>query len=190
MASTAVTQWPSQTWTRYQAEVTANQIPAQARTPTWPAHLEPPHSDSAHPQPNVSLQLTQVLEWEIWNHDQTRASLRAEQHCSEDLEGHIWKLEQDIAQWQQACHTISVALGEHRSEHANLQKDLDGMANELEYLRRLQPASQVSWASNVVPMYSLLTSAIGESDRARDLCPRCSRFAESCRDGREGTAKF
>jgi len=158
MAGTVMMQWPSQT---YKAGATANQIPARARTPTWPAQLEPPHSNSTDLQPNTFLQLTQVLEWEVWNHDQTRAVLRAEQNRSGDLEGHIWKLEQDIAQWQQACHSISVAFAEHRNEHANLQKDLDGMADELEHLRRLQPESQVSSASDVVRTYALLTPAIG-----------------------------
>ncbi|KAF2844488.1 hypothetical protein T440DRAFT_523467 [Plenodomus tracheiphilus IPT5] len=143
MAGTMLKQWPSEAWARYLAQVTADQIPEQGHTPTWPAYLEPPYSNTdAHPQPNTFLQLTQVLEWEIWNHDQTRARLSAEQHRSEQLDGHVLKLEQDITQWQQAYHTISVALGEHRNERANLQSDLDDMAAELKQLRRLQPEPQ------------------------------------------------
>jgi hypothetical protein len=153
MAGTVITQWPSQTWAWYQAEVAANQITEQAHTPTWPAHLQPPHGNaSAHPQPNMCLQLTQILEWEIWNHEQTRAGMQAEQNRCEELEGHVWKLERDIAQWQQACTTVSAALNKHRMEHASLQSDLNGIAVELEQLRQIhhQPKREVSTASSVV----------------------------------------
>ena len=149
MASTMMTQWPSQIWANYQAEVAANQIPEQAHTPTWPAYLQPPNSNtSARPQPNLCLQLAQVLEWEIWNHDQTRAGMRAEQNRCEELEGHVWKLEQDIAQWQQACNTVCAALDEHRTEHANLQRDLEGLTAELEQARQEQPAERHVRASS------------------------------------------
>jgi hypothetical protein len=138
MENTAVTQLPSLAWARHQAEVAANQNPGHAQPPTWPAHFEPPHSESlGQPQPNLLLQLTQILEWETWNHDQTRSSLSTEKARCGMLEGTVWKLEYDVAHWQQSCNTVYAALNEHRAENAGLKRDMDGLLIEVQHLRQV-----------------------------------------------------
>jgi hypothetical protein len=145
MASATLIQWPSLVWERFQAETVANQNPEHAHTPPWSAQAHSLDNVITAPlQPNPCLQLTQVLEWELWNHEQTRANLQQEQtHCAR-LQGYIWKLERDITQWQASCETVYAALNEHRAEHAALQRDFDGVLAEVEEFRRKQPETKVS----------------------------------------------
>jgi hypothetical protein len=104
----------------YQAEGLANQNYEPPHTPTWPARLESPHVTGGQPHPNLCLQVTQILEWEIWTHDQTRGKLWTEHERCEQLNERNQKLEQDIVQWQQSCDTVYAALSEHRVAYASL----------------------------------------------------------------------
>lgn len=137
--------WPSIIWARYQADLATNQNADHASTPTQPSHTQSADGAvSAYAQPNPCLQLTQVLQWEIWNHDQTRIGLHVEQtHCAQ-LESHIRKLERDVAQWRESCETVYTALNEHRAEHATLQRDMNGVLAEVAQLRHEQYKSKVS----------------------------------------------
>jgi septal ring factor EnvC (AmiA/AmiB activator) len=145
MAGTTTQQWPSLTYVRQQAEVATNQSNEPARTPTWPAHLEPLNNAViALPQPNLLLELARILEWEISYHDHTRAQLYAEHARCEQQETQIWKLKQDLVHWRRSCDTVYAALNEHRAEHASLQRDMEGVLTELAQLRQQDHESKVS----------------------------------------------
>lgn len=149
MASSEVT-WPSLIWARHQPEALTNQ---QARILTWPAPLQPPNDTvaAAHPQPNLYLQLTQILEWEIWNHNQTRAALHSQTALCEDLETHVQHLTRKIAQWEESCNTVYSALNEHRRENTALKHDMDCLSEELEYLRQRRLEREVPTLPPVRP---------------------------------------
>ncbi|KAF1840096.1 uncharacterized protein K460DRAFT_322427 [Cucurbitaria berberidis CBS 394.84] len=162
MAAAEVT-WPSLVWSRHRQNDTANQT-AEAHTPTWPAPLPTPsNSVAAQPQPNLYLQLSQILEWEIWNHNQTRAGLCSELTRRTELEAQIWKASHDLAQWQETCQTVYGALNEHREENANLKLDLEAATSELRRLKeQQQPCSvhheataavegEIAMGNNVLP---------------------------------------
>jgi hypothetical protein len=90
------------------------------------------------PQPNLYLQLSQILEWEIWNHSQTRSGLCSELTRRMELETQVWKLNQNLAQWQESCNIAYAALDEHRAENANLKLDVEALTDELRHLRQIQ----------------------------------------------------
>ena len=48
------------------------------------------------PEPNVYLQLSQVLEWEIWTHSQTRAKLVSECMRSAELAAQVNRLSNEL----------------------------------------------------------------------------------------------
>lgn len=105
-----------------------------ARSPTWPASLPTPNAVAPmQPRPNLYLQLSQILEWEIWNHNHTRAQLGEIQERCAHLEGHIWKLEYDLEQWQKTSQTVYEALDEHRAENAKLKADMEVAATTIRY---------------------------------------------------------
>ena len=102
------------------------------RHPTWPARLEcPAIAGPGFPQPNLYLQVSQILEWEIWSHSLTRNELWAAQNERSELETHMTRLAHDLTQWQAACQAAYAALDAHRVEHAALQKNMDIVTAEL-----------------------------------------------------------
>ncbi|KAF1353038.1 hypothetical protein EJ07DRAFT_182967 [Lizonia empirigonia] len=105
-----------------------------ARSPTWPALLPPPQVFST--QPNLYLQLSQILEWEIWNHNQTRAQVYAAQSRSSDIEAELWRVSQVASQWEETCKVAHAALDEHRMEHIRLVQELETTAAELHTLQQ------------------------------------------------------
>jgi hypothetical protein len=122
MAGTAVeVDWPTLLWRRQQ-QASGVEL---ARDPTWPAALPAPGQCVVGPQPNLYLQLTQILEWEIWNHNQTRAQLAAEYSNREELDARVWQLSHDLEHWQHECQQVYTALGEHRAQYAALQRELE-----------------------------------------------------------------
>jgi hypothetical protein len=143
MADAATTFLPSLR-VNYQPEGSANQSCEPPHTPTWPAYLESPYVTGGQPQPNLCLQVTQVLEWEMWTHDQTRGRLRTEQARCEQLYKRNQRLEQDVGQWRQSCDTVYAALSDHRIAHASLQRDMDGVVAEISELRQQQCEAKVS----------------------------------------------
>jgi hypothetical protein len=125
--------WPSLTSAHPTAEDYNEQADNEIGQPlTWPAELERPAiAGAGYPHPNLFLQLSQILEWEIWGHSLTRNELWTVQNERIDLETHINRLTQDLAQWQAACQAAYAALDEHRTEHAALQKNMDTVTAEL-----------------------------------------------------------
>ncbi|KAF1363097.1 hypothetical protein EJ07DRAFT_152614 [Lizonia empirigonia] len=131
---------PSLLWRRRRNEMSSNTKNSMelARSPTWPAVLPSPRS--VHPaactQPNLYLQLSQILEWEIWNHNQTRAQAYTAQTQRNDMEAEIWRLSQVVSQWEETCRTAHAALDEHRMEHIKLVQELETTSAELHTLQQ------------------------------------------------------
>ena len=117
----------------------ANRLAEHPRTP--PLAQTPINSinhTAPQLQPDLYLQLSQILEWEIWNHNQTRGGLCAELIRRTELEAQISKLNHELAQWQEGCRTAHAALHEHRTENSNLKLDVEALTDELRHLRQLQ----------------------------------------------------
>ena len=55
------------------------------------------------PEPNVYLQLSQVLEWEIWTHSQTRAKLISECMRSAELAAQVNRLSNELELLRKLC---------------------------------------------------------------------------------------
>jgi hypothetical protein len=126
--------WPSQHRTAPEVE------PAHAQqvlhSPTWPTQLP----QAMQTQPNLFLQLTQILEWEIWNHNQTLTILVAEKHRVSELNVKLWKLLRERDNWEETCQTVYGVLDNHRRENAAMKGDIESLTAELEYLRQLKIA--------------------------------------------------
>lgn len=131
---------PSLLWRRRRNESSnsAENTVELARSPTWPAMLPSPQiiPPVACPQPNLYLQLTQILEWEIWNHNQTRAQFCAAQNRCSDMEAEMWRLSQAASQWEDTCRAAHVALDEHRMERIKLVQEMEATAAELHTLQQ------------------------------------------------------
>lgn len=132
---------PSLLWRRRRNNESSNSAENTvelARSPTWPAMLPSPRvvSPVAYPQPNLYLQLSQILEWEIWNHNQTRAQVYAAQTRCSDMEAEMWRLSQVASQWEDTCKAAHAALDEHRMEHIKLVQELEATAAELHTLQQ------------------------------------------------------
>jgi hypothetical protein len=137
MSAVEVT-WPTLLAAHHQQQDLAE----RPRTPTWPASLPPPNDHATpQPQPNLYLQLSQILEWEIWNHSQTRSGLCSELTCRMELETQVWKLNRNLAQWQESCNIAYAALDEHRAENTNLKLNVEALTDELRHLRQIQVCS-------------------------------------------------
>jgi FtsZ-binding cell division protein ZapB len=89
-------------------------------------------------QEDLYLQLSQVLQYEISHHKQTRAELYAEQHRREELENCVQQQAQTIARWQEACQSVYASLEGHRSQNANIQREMEAIATELARLKRVR----------------------------------------------------
>lgn len=132
---------PSLLWRRQQNESNSHHATDSvelARSPTWPAILPSPNNapQATYSQPNLYLQVSQILEWEIWNHNQTRAQMHTDQTRCGELEAEIWRLTQIIGQWRDTCMTAHAALDEHRMEHIKLVQELEATAAELHKLQQ------------------------------------------------------
>ncbi|CAN9226916.1 unnamed protein product [Alternaria alternata] len=109
--------------------------------PAWPSPLQTPDNHaSPQLQPDLYLQLSQILEWEIWNHNQTRGGLCLELARRTELEAQVCRLNQELAQWQESNRIAYGALDEHRAENSNLKLDVEALTDELRHLReQVQP---------------------------------------------------
>ncbi|EDU46059.1 hypothetical protein PtrEW4_011747 [Pyrenophora tritici-repentis] len=94
-------------------------------------------------QPNLYLQLSQILEWEIWNHNQTRAALCTELARRAETETEIHMKSQELERWKESCHIVYTALDEHRAENASLKLDIEALTAELRHRRELQAQPKV-----------------------------------------------
>jgi hypothetical protein len=95
----------------------------------------PDNHASPQLQPDLYLQLSQILEWEIWNHNQTRGGLCLELARRTELEAQVCRLNQELAQWQESNRIAYGALDEHRAENSNLKLDVEALTDELRHLR-------------------------------------------------------
>lgn len=131
--------WPTLHPLRHQHPDATNQLVEQPSNPTWPAPLQPPSNQATpQPQPNLYLQLSQILEWEIWNHNQTRSGLCSELARRTELEAQVWRLNNELAQWQENSRIAYTALDEHRTQNSNLKLDIEALTDELRHLRQLR----------------------------------------------------
>jgi hypothetical protein len=123
---------PSLFWRRHQANSSSSNTtePVElAHTPTWPAHLPlQTGTNAGQPQPNLYLQLSQILEWEIWTHNQTRGQLASEKGRCAVLEARMCEISNELTHWQKTCQDAYNALDEHRAEHGRLRQELDIVA--------------------------------------------------------------
>lgn len=143
MAAGEIT-WPSMVAAQRRQNDAANQLTPEPRTPTWPASLpKPSHSAPSQPQPNLYLQLSQILEWEIWNHNQTRAGLHAERVRRTELEAEVWKLSQAIGQWQATHQAACATVEDHQVENESLRADLEAMKHRIRQLQEQQQLPEV-----------------------------------------------
>lgn len=131
------TTWPTLHPLRHQQNDATNRPAGNPRTPALPALLQAP-VDHAPPQlqPNLYLQLSQILEWEIWNHNQTRGGLCSELTHRMQLEAQVLSLNNELAQWKEGCRIAYAALDEHRAENSNLKLDVEALTDELRHLRQ------------------------------------------------------
>ncbi|KAF2000218.1 hypothetical protein P154DRAFT_534884 [Amniculicola lignicola CBS 123094] len=90
-----------------------------------------PPNDGYHATPDLYLQLSRVLEHEIWNHNQTRGELSNEANRRVELKRQLWKQAQDLAQWQEACRTVYTSLDKHRAQETRLKQELAEAKAEL-----------------------------------------------------------
>lgn len=125
---------PSLLWRRREASSASSNAsePVElAHTPTWPAHLSlQAKAFPGQPQPNLYLQLSQILEWEIWTHNQTRGQLASEKDRCAELEARICQVSNELSHWQKTCQDAYNALDEHRIEHERLRQELHTAAAE------------------------------------------------------------
>ncbi|KAF2278973.1 uncharacterized protein EI97DRAFT_431195 [Westerdykella ornata] len=116
--------------------------------PSSEVSAESVHGQSAYytfsVQPDLYLQLCQILETEIWTHNQTRTELFQETARKNALESQVWKLTEAIAQWQDACQKVYDVLGEHRVEANKLKRELEETKAELvvEREKHAQPSAE------------------------------------------------
>lgn len=92
----------------YAASSDASEPVELAYTPTWPTKLQSSVSyiKDQSPQPDLYLHLSQVLEWEIWTHSQTRAKLSSECMRSAELAGQVNRLSSELLQLQKSCQSL------------------------------------------------------------------------------------
>jgi hypothetical protein len=138
-----------------------------------PATLERPPETAPGDHPNLYFQLSQILEWEIWNHSQTRDELCAEQQRRNLLEGQMWHLASELAQWQAACQEAYAMIDAHRAEQTILKQGMDGLS--LELLR-----SQHRVGSNWFQPVNTNTDTVPAT-----VCPRCRSARTTGGDGKQ-----
>ncbi|EUC27543.1 hypothetical protein COCCADRAFT_9883 [Bipolaris zeicola 26-R-13] len=125
MAGTAVpVDWPT-LLRRQQGEAQGASNIEHPRNSSWPiSSASPIRNCGTGTQPDLYLQLSHILEWEIWNHNQTRDHLATERDKVSELNSLVWRLSQDIDQWRSACQQGYAALDQHRAENAELKRAL------------------------------------------------------------------
>lgn len=104
--------------------------------------LELPNNTMLQPS-ELYFRLSQLLEGEIWHHNQTRTTLYAEMANREELERHNQMQAHTLSQWEQTYETVCASLDEHRMESAQLKQELEGVNAELvrlKQVRRFSPA--------------------------------------------------
>ena len=125
MAGTAVpVDWPTLLW-RQQGEAQEASNNEHASNSTWTSSsASTVRSCGTTTPPDLYLQLSHILEWEIWNHNQTRGHLDAERDKVNELSAQVWRLSRDIDQWRHTCQQGYAALDQHRAENAELKRAL------------------------------------------------------------------
>jgi hypothetical protein len=170
MDDTATT-FPSLTWRRsHEAQPSNVEAIELSRTPTWPANLPGPESSIGNqPQPDLYLQLSQILEWEIWKHNHTRCDLSNERGRCRELEARVHQISTELVHWQKACQTVYTALDEHRAAYAKLQLDNEAITAELRRQRSKRDRKVISLTISLSARSPLtdLAKAVASSMRGR-----------------------
>lgn len=151
MAGTAVpVDWPTLLW-RQQGEAQDASNIDHNRNPAWTMPTASPiRSCGTSMQPDLYLQLSHILEWEIWNHNQTRGYLTTERDKVSELNAQVWRLSRDIEQWRDACQQGYAAIDQHRAENVELKRAL-AEARVRGAVPRLDPANDVLVHANRTP---------------------------------------
>ncbi|EMD95304.1 hypothetical protein COCC4DRAFT_65401 [Bipolaris maydis ATCC 48331] len=125
MAGTAVpVDWPTLLW-RQQGEAQDTSNIDHNRNSSWTMPTASPiRNCGTSMQPDLYLQLSHILEWEIWNHNQTRGYLATERDKVSELNAQVWRLSRDIEQWRNTCQQGYAALDQHRAENVELKRAL------------------------------------------------------------------
>ncbi|KAF1353044.1 hypothetical protein EJ07DRAFT_158861 [Lizonia empirigonia] len=77
-----------------------------AYSPTFPTQPEPPFNCiGQQSQPDIYFHLSQVLEWEIWTHSQTRAKLASECMRSAELAEQVNRLSSELVQLRKSQYS-------------------------------------------------------------------------------------
>ena len=100
-------------------------------------------------QQHLYLRLSQLLECEIWNHNETRAALAAEEVRRHDLEQQLQQQTYHVNQCEHACRTTYAALDSHRAENAKLRLELDEVTTELTRVKQGVTVSQSASNSTI-----------------------------------------
>lgn len=83
------------------------------------------------PAANQYFRLSQLLQGEIWAHNQTRTELQAE---IERRDNALWKRTEQVSEWSTACQEAYAALDQHRMEEEQLHEEIQSLKSEIEAL--------------------------------------------------------
>ena len=86
------------------------------------------------PAANQYFQLSQLLQGEIWAHNQTRTELQAEIERRVEADNALWKRTEQVSEWSTACQEAYAALDQHRMEEAQLHEDIRSLKSEIKAL--------------------------------------------------------
>ena len=82
-------------------------------------------------QEDLYLRLSQVLQYEILHHKQTRAELYAEQRRRGELENFVQQQAQTISHWERSYRIVHNSLEEHRTQNMNVKREMEAINAEL-----------------------------------------------------------
>lgn len=92
------------------------------------------------PLSDLYFHLSQVLQNEIWCHNQTRSHLVTELANRLTLEEELRKVKEDVEQWRKTCRNVYESLNDHRAEATRLREELQEVTTELERTKvRIHP---------------------------------------------------
>jgi hypothetical protein len=102
-----------------------------ALTPTWPMHLPESTIPVTGQQTTTSyLELSQMLQWEMWAHNQTRIKLSSELGQSAWLCAQVHKLSNELAYWRNAGQTGCVGPSTNQAKHGQLYQEARAVTAE------------------------------------------------------------
>ncbi|PSN60479.1 hypothetical protein BS50DRAFT_654891 [Corynespora cassiicola Philippines] len=132
-------------------------------------------------QEDLYLRLSQVLQYEILHHKQTRAELYAEQRRRGELENFVQQQAQTISHWERSYRIVHNSLEEHRAQNMNVKREMEAINAELWRFKQAsnEPLNGEGAQFSIVDM-----SGAGPKER-RSIEPMCGhrRVNEDADDG-------